>query len=213
MMQTDRKVVLITGGSRGIGAAIAKGFNRDQYNVMDLSRKELDVTDFSQSRDVVLDAKPDILVNSAGTISCSPFRDPQSILDRDMIGVNFLGTLWTMRYAIPGMLEKGGGEIINLSSYRAIRPGKNKAIYSATKAAVLSLTRSVNVEYASQGIRATAICPDTVNTDMGRTLEPETSRDLLINPVAISDTVQWLIRLPKNVIVNEIVMERRTRYE
>lgn len=209
---TDRKVVLITGGSRGIGAAVARGFNRDQYKVLDLGRKELDVTDLTQSRKVILDANPDILINSAGTIACSPLKDPQSLLDRDMISVNLLGAIWTMRYAIPGMLEKGGGEIINLASYRAIRPGKNKAIYSATKAAVLSLTRSVNIEYATQGIRATAICPDTVNTDMGRMLEPDTNRDELIDPAAISDTVQWLIRLPKNVIVNEIVMERRTRY-
>jgi NAD(P)-dependent dehydrogenase (short-subunit alcohol dehydrogenase family) len=86
-----------------------------------------------------------------------------------------------MKYQIPAMLLSGGGAIVNNASILGLRPSGGSAVYSASKAAVIALTKSVALEFAPKGIRANAVCAAIIETDMTETLRSneETNRGLL----------------------------------
>jgi 3-oxoacyl-[acyl-carrier protein] reductase len=213
--------VLITGASRGIGAATARHFAELGAAVVltarDAPRLEalaaginnaggralataLDVMSYDAVAAAVARAVEhfgglDVLVNNAGLIEpigrlgdCDP-----AAWDR-VIDVNVKGVFHGLHASIPAMLARGGGTVINISSGAATRVLEGWSHYCASKAAVLSLTRSVDMEYRDAGIRVIGLSPGTVATDMQVAI-----RESGMNPVsqldpAVHISPDWVAR-------------------
>ena len=183
------KRVLVTGAGSGIGAAVARLLAAEGGTVVaaDLTGTDvrLDVRDEAQVARVVRDV--DVLVNVAGVGSTT--TAPETPLDvwEEVFAVNARGTFLCCKHAIPAMIERGGGSIVNIASVAAIVGLKNRAAYCASKGAVISLTRALAVDHVGDGIRVNAVCPGTVDTpwvrrlveDAGESLEALTARQPL----------------------------------
>lgn len=189
MTRVASKVVLVTGGGRGLGAAVcqwmvdegAKVFVTDvnpqlgkecaRHLGAQASFIELDVTSEESWGRVVSEVlesagRIDILVNNAGLLQISPLVN-MSVEDyQRIVAVNQTGTFLGMRAVLPAMIAAGRGSIVNVSSMNGIRGMPGESIYSATKHAVIGMTRSVALEVAEQGIRVNTVCPGAMHTPM-----------------------------------------------
>jgi NAD(P)-dependent dehydrogenase (short-subunit alcohol dehydrogenase family) len=118
--------------------------------------------------------KLDILVNNAGVSGgFSPFAGQDSADWQLVMEVNLNGVAFGMRHALPHMVSRGYGRIINTASQLAHKPAPNNAMYCASKAAVVALTASVGMEVAASGVTVNAVCPGPTDTAMWRAADPE----------------------------------------
>lgn len=186
------KRALVTGGGSGIGAAAARRLAGDGYEVLvgDLSGDsatavaaeigaapvQLDVRDEAQVSRVATDV--DVLVNAAGIGSTT--NAPATSLDdwENVFAVNARGTFLCCKHAIPGMIARGGGSIVNVASVAALVGLRNRAAYSASKGAVVALTRALAVDHVKDGVRVNAVCPGTVDSPWVRRLVEEAGESL-----------------------------------
>jgi NAD(P)-dependent dehydrogenase (short-subunit alcohol dehydrogenase family) len=204
---SDKKV-LVTGGAGGIGAASAIEFARVGYDVSiadidaekgealarsigaETGRRVLFVqADFSKSPDVRRAVEEsadrlgglDVLFNNVG------IQPPRSYVNAEgtseelwdlIIDVNLKSHFLAAKYAIPHMRAQGGGVIINNASVQGLQSMRSVPAYAASKGGVLSLTRQLAVEYASEHIRILAVCPGTIDTDLVRTASGASEKDL-----------------------------------
>lgn len=176
-MKLSGKVAVITGGTSGIGKAIAETFTREGAAVAIASRKEtelgsVDVSDEASierfvKRVVSKYQHIDILVNSAGiyiagedNIEGLPLENAKKVLD-----VNFFGTLSMIKHCLP-QLKQSKGCVINISSSIGTKPDEEASIYCASKAAVNMITKSIALTYAKDGVRINAIAPGPIDTPM-----------------------------------------------
>ena len=177
------KNVLVTAAAQGIGLASAlamaaegaKVFATD-VNMQALARIrdekhekieifELDVRDGPSVDAGVERAQPDVLFNCAGYVNHGTILDASDDDWEFAFDLNVRSMLRTIRAALPGMLTRGTGSIINMSSAcSSVIGAPNRFVYGTTKAAVLGLTKSVAIDYITQGIRCNAICPGTVES-------------------------------------------------
>ena len=159
--------VLVTGGTRGIGAAIAERFRAAGDDVIAVGRAECNVTDeaavaalFERAGDV------DVLVNNAGVASSAPVARTTLADWREQLDVNATGAFLCTRVALPGMVERGGGRIVTVASRAGVAGSKYTSAYTASKHAAVGLMRAVAAEVAGTGVTANAVCPTFVRTDM-----------------------------------------------
>jgi len=154
----------------------------------------------------------DVLVVSSGTGWIGPFEELRDDRLERMTATNVLGPMRLVR-AAHGPLREAGAEhgealVVLLASLAGIWPTPAAAAYSATKAAVVSLARSLNRELAPSGVRACAICPGFVDTAMTGWVGPEIPRPSMLRPEDVSETVDYLLRLSPGAVVDEVVLHR-----
>lgn len=186
-MRFENKVVLITGGTRGIGFATARLFAAEGARVVIVGRDEAQTTEAAQgvpgrgvAGDVAkaadcnrivdqaleLAGRLDVLVNCAGVIFRNRTVEKTSEEEWDLtFDVNVKGAFLMCKHALPALRETKGC-IVNVSSYVGLVGFAGASAYAASKAAILNLTRSMALDHAREGIRANAVCPGSVDTDM-----------------------------------------------
>ena len=220
------RAALVTGGSSGIGLAIARMLHEEGFALTLASRRadkvqaaaaELgaaavaaDVSDADACRRLVAEhrhrfGRLDMLVNSAGIgIAGMVEALPEKHFDLQM-DVNVRGLFLVTQAAIP-LLRESRGWIVNLASIAGTLPTPGLATYGAGKAAVIALTRSLNEELDADGVRAVAICPGFVDTAMARWTG--IAGDALIQPADCAEIVRMLLRLSPRARVPQVVVER-----
>jgi NAD(P)-dependent dehydrogenase (short-subunit alcohol dehydrogenase family) len=162
-------IAVVTGGSRGIGQAIADALGSSGVEVTTLSRSEgLDVNDASAvERAIAAVGAVDLLVNNAGTLDAiGPAWKVDTEDWRRDVETSLLGAFNCSRAVLPGMIERGRGRIVNVASGAAERAYPYGSGYAAGKAALISFTRSLAAETAEHGIAVFAIAPGFVWTEM-----------------------------------------------
>ena len=193
-MDVDGRTALVTGAGSGIGAAVARRLAAAgaKVTLADLSLgavEELAAELGSGARAVQLDVRDegqvasvtaglDVLVNVAGIGSTT--NAPETTLEvwEDVFAVNARGTFLCCKHAIPGMVERGGGAIVNVASVAGLVGLRNRAAYCASKGAVVALTRALAVDHVGDGIRVNAVCPGTVDSPWVRRLVEEVGESL-----------------------------------
>ncbi|MDV0110076.1 SDR family oxidoreductase, partial [Staphylococcus aureus] len=146
----------------------------------------------------------DIVINSAGQMLSSKITDYQVDEWDSMIDVNIKGTLYTAQAALPTMLEQSSGHLINIASISGFEVTKSSTIYSATKAAVHTITQGLEKELAKTGVKVTSISPGMVDTAITAAYNPTDRKKL--EPQDIAEAVLYALTQPKHVNVNEITV-------
>ena len=201
-LELNGKTAVVIGGTSGIGRAIAHGLAEAGADVVPTSRRieqvemvateiesfgrkslrvASDVSDRASLENLLRDTvsafrKVDILVNSAGRTKRAPTLDFSEEDWNDILETNLNGTLRACQIFGREMLEKGYGRIINIASLSTFVSLFEVAAYSASKAAVASLTKSLAVEWSSKGVNVNAIAPGVFKTDLNRELLESTER-------------------------------------
>ncbi len=206
------KTVLITGASRGIGAAAARAFADAGANVALVARSTGDIAEIAGeigekaiaipcdvsryaevqtaiAKTVETFGQLDVLINNAGVVTpIGHLQDTDPEAWAKTIDINLKGVMHGMHSAMPGMIAQGGGTIINISSGAAHGPVEGWTAYCSSKAAVYMLTRAADKESREKGIRVLGLSPGTVATEMQREI-----KESGINPVSQLD---WSVHIP-----------------
>ncbi len=176
---TTTRTVLVTGGASGLGAASAERLRSDGLKVitLDLAGADVsaDVTDEAALRLVADEVGPvDVLVNSAGIVGPNkPLTETTTQEWHRVLEVNVIGTVNAMRAFVPGMSQRGWGRVVNFASMAGKDGNPNLSAYSASKAAVIALTKSAGKELATTGVLVNAIAPAVIATPMNDSTAPD----------------------------------------
>src|SRR5690242_5489236 len=205
---------LVTGAGSGIGAAVAHRLADDGFDItvadlnpdavatdLGATALRLDVRDEAQVAQAMDGVE--VLVNAAGIGSTANAPDTTVEVWENVFAVNARGTFLCCKHAIPGMKARGGGVIVNVASVAGLIGLKNRAAYSASKGAVIALTRALAVDHVGDGIRVNAVGPGTIDTpwvqrlgtDAGESLDALRARQpmgRLGTPEEVAEAVLYL---------------------
>lgn len=200
-----RKIALITGGSRGIGAACVKTFAREGWAVVFLCRSNeeaaralreslrgegcdvayylCDVADSAQVKDTMADIlraykRIDALVNNAGVSHIGLLTDMTDEEWNRVFDVNVKGAFHLLREVLPGMISRRSGAVVNVSSMWGEVGASCEAAYSASKAALIGLTKALAKEVGPSGVRVNCVTPGVIDTDMNALLDESARAEL-----------------------------------
>ncbi len=164
-------IALVTGGSRGLGAAFVALFQESGIQVLAPSREDLDLSSPDSVQEFInqnQDLGIDILVNNAGINVVNPIEMIESSDWQEMVQVNLTSPLQLIQGLTKTMKARGWGRIVNISSIFGIVTRNGRGAYSATKSGLNGLTRTAAVELGPNGILVNSICPGYVDTDLTR---------------------------------------------
>jgi NADP-dependent 3-hydroxy acid dehydrogenase YdfG len=218
MTALNGKVALVTGASRGIGAAVARTLAAEGVRLALASRsgddlgidgalaRACDVRRPDDLESLAAEAverhgRLDILVVNAGVGAYGPFLqlDPEHM--EEMIDVNVKGTLYAVRAALPHLLESGEADIVTLASEAGRRGLPLEAVYCASKFAQVGFTRALDHELREHGVRCTNVCPGGVATDfaMGRGRTPEMPElEGMMSAEDVAEVVLFVLTRPRS---------------
>ena len=176
-MRLKGKRAFVTAAGQGIGRAIAEAYAAEGASVvatdlkaellegLDAETAALDVLDREALASAVQETAPDILVNCAGFVHAGTILEATDDEWDFAMRLNVRSQFHAMQATIPGMLERGGGSIVNIASaVSSIIGAPNRFVYGATKAAIIGMTKAVAVDFVTRGIRCNCICPGTVDS-------------------------------------------------
>lgn len=177
-MRLKGKRALVTAAAQGIGRACAEAFAREGAEVFATDVNMDGLADFTAGESFELNAlerdsieagvaraQPDVVLNAAGFVHAGTILDATEDEWDFAFDLNVKSQFRVMKAVIPGMLERGGGSIVNIGSAAGVHVGApNRTVYCATKAAIEGLSAAVARDYITQGIRVNVICPGTVDT-------------------------------------------------
>jgi NAD(P)-dependent dehydrogenase (short-subunit alcohol dehydrogenase family) len=183
MNEPQKKVVVVTGGSQGIGAGIVAGYRRSGWAVVvnarsigasedpDVAIVEGDVSDPTTADDIITEGlarfgRIDTLINNAGIFISKPFTEYTPDDYASIVGVNLTGFFLVTQRAVAEMLKQGGGHVVNISTTLVDYANSDvpSVLVSLTKGGLAAATRSLAIEYASRGIRVNAVSPGVIQT-------------------------------------------------
>jgi NAD(P)-dependent dehydrogenase (short-subunit alcohol dehydrogenase family) len=197
-MRFKDKVTIVTGGASGMGKSHAQGFAKEGSTVIILDRLEekaisvakgiesqggkavaitVDATDGQQVKDAVEKiakkwGRIDILINNIGTTETVPFLETDEALWRETLDFNLLVPMRFCRAVLPYMVNQRYGRIVNIASIAGRQPRPLAVDYSAAKAGVIAITRSLAVAMAPYNIRVNCVCPGITDTDLSKRVDP-----------------------------------------
>ncbi len=222
-------VAVVTGAGRGIGRAIAVELGRLGASVVLSARSR---TDLEQTADTIganasvmpADVRKkddvhrlfehtnrtfgpvDILVNAAGLGIFGPVRDFKDEDFENLVETNLRGIFFTSRFVLPSMIERKKGHIINIASIAGKVGSANRAVYCATKFAVVGFTESLAEEVRQYGVRAAVICPGSTDTGFSSAETAGKARERMLRPEDIAHAVKMLVTQEPNSFISEIIM-------
>jgi 3-oxoacyl-[acyl-carrier protein] reductase len=234
-----RPVSLVTGASRGLGKQVALALSKDRYNVvvhyLSSKREVVKVLDEIDGKPLAVKAdvrdsrqvekmscqiedkfgRLDVIVNNAGTVKDNLLiRLPEHEWD-EIIGTNLKGCFNIIKILAPVMIKSGGGHIINISSYSGLRGKAGQAAYSASKAAIIGLTKTAACELAEYNIRVNSILPGYMMTDMGmkarRAMKDARENSILKKLSRPEDVAGFIVQLLKSENVSGQVFSLDSR--
>ncbi len=231
MLNPDGRVILISGASRGIGRALAERLFAAGYSLslgvrdpaalartlapLDPARLHIarfDATDWATHRDWIDAAlrrfgRIDGLINNAGAHSAMTLRAPDEAALDHLWSVNCKAPLNLIHLALPHLERAGSGRIVTIVSMSGKRVRNDAVAYNMTKFAALALTHAARRIGWDQGVRATAVCPSFVRTDM--TAGAAFPADLMIQPGDLAEVVATVLALPNSAAIAEVLVNCR----
>ena len=233
-MSLEGKIAVLTGASGGIGHAIAEKLSQCGMKLVLLGGNNLDkleatrkiveqnsqclalpgnLTDLDFIASAVKSAAEhfggiDVLINNAGVAMNTPFEDVSIDVFDSMMAINVRVPFYLTQQALPYLKQSSAASIINMVSIVGHLGYPLQSIYTASKHALLGLTKSLAREYYQQNIRVHAICPGGVYTDMIKISRPDLTPDGMIMPNEIADIVHFLLANRGNAVIDEIVVHR-----
>ena len=231
-MSVKMKSILVTGATRGVGEALTLKFAQKGYVVYALARTrnqlnslvekcgadkvipfEVDVSNKEQVEKATaaiqrMYGTPDVLINNAGVVENVSFAEQElEMIDR-IVDVNLKGTLYVTRCIVPGMIARGSGRIINVSSVAGTRGIPGQATYCASKFGMNGFADTLAQELLAKGILVTTICPGGIDTPLW---DPDKNpypgdKARIMKPEEIVDLIEYLIDQPEGTLYKKIVM-------
>jgi NAD(P)-dependent dehydrogenase (short-subunit alcohol dehydrogenase family) len=232
LLSTRGRVVMLSGANRGIGEAISQRLHDDGYILSLGARDARSLSErWSGHADTVLccefDAKQphlaeawvartvdrfgrlDGLINVAGILAEANFQDDEAALD-ELLEVNLKAPYRLISHAFPHLKRTGQGRIINVASLSGLRYIGGSAGYAISKFALVGLSHAARFAGWEKGVRVTALCPGSVNTEMGRTDDvAEMPPEQMIQPEDVARVVSLLLSLPNNASVAYLPINAR----
>ncbi|MGI5256648.1 SDR family oxidoreductase [Streptomyces angustmyceticus] len=231
-----KPLIVITGASSGIGAATARLLSAQGHPLLLLARRlekleelalpeslcrKVDVTDREALQAAVREAEErfgpaDAIINNAGAMLLSRLADQDADEWDRMIDLNIKGVLHGVRAVLPGMLARGTGTIINVSSIAGRKTFPNHTAYVGTKFAVHAMSENLREEVASSGVRVVTIAPGAVETELlSHTSDEQIKQDYedwkksaggALAPQSVAEAIAYAYGQPQNVTIREIVL-------
>lgn len=224
MNSLEGRVALVTGASRGIGAAVARSLDAagvrlalasrsgDDLGMADAVARPTDVRRPADLEAIVADAVErfgglDIVIVNAGVGAYGPFLDLPADQLEEMIDVNVKGAIHTARAALPHVVRSDAGELVMIASEAGRRGLPLEAVYCSSKFAQVGLTAALDHELREQGVRCTNVCPGGVSTDfaMGRGRTPDMPALAgMMRPEDVAETVMFVLTRPRTHRILEV---------
>jgi 3-oxoacyl-[acyl-carrier protein] reductase len=234
MDRLKQKIAIVTGSSSGIGKAIALRFAQEGATVVVAARRsdkcedtvariqaaggtavpmQTDIADESQVERLILETvrrfqRVDVLVNNAGIFGGRELAETSTDTFDEVMQTNLRGTFFCCRAGFRQMKKQGGGTIINMSSVAGVQAWRGTGTYSASKHAILALSKSLADEGRPYHIKVSAICPGGVADELVDATAEERARSEKIDPFDIAETALYLACLGPQAAVHQIVVDR-----
>ena len=219
-----KKVIVITGGSDGLGKTLAESLSKENYIVILATNEEklvsvansnncnykvCDVSNYSLVEKCIAEiiekfGKIDVLINNAGLWIQEELDSNDSERINSVVDVNLLGVINCSKAVIPSMKQNRDGLIININSQAGINHKAERVVYNATKWGVTGFSKSLADEVAKYGIRVTNVMPGMMKTDMFNKMNIQKNMENGIDTKEVAKLIEFNIALPNEVMIPEI---------